>query len=36
LSAFAIQGAVALFSFGDNDVKTNGNDGGAITLVSTK
>jgi parallel beta-helix repeat protein len=35
-TAFIVSGGGALFSFGDNDIKTNGNDGGTISLVSTK
>jgi hypothetical protein len=35
-AALNVLNSGALFSFGDNYVKTNGNDGGAISLVSAK
>jgi len=35
-TAFGVFSNGALFSFGDNDIKGNGNDGSAISLVSTK
>jgi hypothetical protein len=35
-TAFTVVNSGALFSFGDNGVKTNGNDRGAISLVATK
>jgi hypothetical protein len=35
-TAFGVSSNGALSSFGDNDIKTNGNDGGAISLVSAK
>jgi hypothetical protein len=35
-TAFGVFSNGALSSFGDNDIKGNGNDGSAISLVSTK
>jgi hypothetical protein len=35
-TAFSVTNNGTLLSFGDNDVKSNGFDGGAISLVSTK
>jgi hypothetical protein len=35
-TAFTVTNNGALFSFDDNDVKSNGTDGGVISLVSTK
>jgi hypothetical protein len=35
-TAFTVTNNGALFSFDDNDIKSNGSDGGAISLVSTK
>jgi hypothetical protein len=35
-TAFDILNSGAVSSFGDNDVKSNGNDGGALPLVSAK
>jgi hypothetical protein len=35
-TAFSVANSGALFSFGDNNVKTNNNDGVVISLVATK
>jgi hypothetical protein len=35
-TAFSNSNSGALFSFGDNSIKSNGNDGGVISLVATK
>src|SRR5262249_41033709 len=35
-TAFSATNSGQLFSFGDNSIKSNGNDGGAISLVSAK
>jgi hypothetical protein len=35
-TAFNVFNSGAVFSFGDNDVKGNGNDGGTLSLISPK